>query len=240
MIEDQHIDPLAAGLRALLPPGYAKTVGFLIPARAMTQQLIDWYENEHSVYASFMWPHMRRYQRNYIVDVRRGPSPLYKVISEFCWKDEEQKRMIISHFSTEVAARTLNEVLPEFVIVPFPEGGYFLAPVDERQVATGKRVLRHDEPRRRKIILLRRGDGVEASSFEASAADYARQLAGELPDVDVGVDFRRESATVPAPADAVLFIDAEPNQFLPEPEAEAIEIASIFDVLTLRSPIKED
>ena len=159
MIEDQHIDPLAAGLRALLPPGYAKTVGFLIPARAMTQQLIDWYENEHSVYASFMWPHMRRYQRNYIVDVRRGPSPLYKVISEFCWKDEEQKRMIISHFSTEVAARTLNEVLPEFVIVPFPEGGYFLAPVDERQVATGKRVLRHDEPRRRKIILLRRRMG---------------------------------------------------------------------------------
>lgn len=240
MNDNQTLDPMAAGLRALLPPGYAKTLGFLMPALEMTQELIDWYENEHSVYASFMWPHMRRYQRNYIMNVQRGPTPLYKVVSEFVWKGEEDKRKVAALYATDAAAKTTGEVLPPFIILPFPPGSYFLLPVEVTEVARGKRLFRHDEPHQRKVILLRCGDADTLTVFEAAAASYADKLARAYPDAAVTIDFRRERAEVPAPADAVLFIDVGPGESLPDPRSTAVEVVNIFDVITLRSPIKED
>lgn len=240
MSELRQEDPMAAGLRALLPPGYAKTLGFLIPAHEASQELIDWYENEHSVNASFMWPHMRRYQRSYIVNVQRGPSPIYKVISEFLWKGEDDKNRIAALFATDAAAKTVNEVLPDFVLLPFPPGGYFLVPVTEREVSAGARVFAHDELRRRKVVLLGRGAGCSADEFAAKVDAYARELARKYPDSPIAIDFLQESETIPAPADAVLFVDAMPGEVLPDPQADTVEVLNIFDVMTLRSPIEED
>lgn len=240
MEDDQDLDQMAAGLRSLLPPGYAKTVGFLIPAHEMSQELIDWYENEHSVNASFMWPHMQSYQRNYITNVQCGPTPLYKVVSEFVWKSEEDKRKIAALYATDAAAKTIKEVLPSFVILPFPPESFFLLPVENAMVATGKRMFRHDELRRRKLILLRRKGDELAPAFETAATHYAEQLSHAHPEVAVSIDFRRENMTVPAPADAILFIDAEPGEILTDSTSAAIEIIAIYNVITLRSPIEED
>lgn len=232
---------MAEGLRALLPPGYGKTLGFLIPAREISQALIDWYEDEHAVNASFMWPHMRRYQRNYIMDVQRGPVPLYRVVSEFVWKGEEDKRTIAALYATRAAAKTVNEVLPEFIITPFPPGQFFLLPVEEQLVAAGShRSFRHDEPRRRKIVLLRCVEGESAADFEAAVADHAALLTSRDPHAAVSIDFRREGQAVPGPADAILFIDVEPDAVLPDPESAAAEVVNVFNVLTLRSPIEEN
>ena len=233
------MDPMAAGLRALLPPGYAKTLGFLIPAREMSQTLIDWYEHEHSVNASFMWPHMRRYQRNYITGVQAGPTPLYKVISEFVWRGENDKRVVADLYRTDAAAKTINEVPPDFVILPFPPGGYFLLPVEERSVAAAQRSFAHDEPRRRKAVLLGCADERNVAAFEADVTRYAGRLASAWSDRAVSIDLRRERASVPAPADAVLFVDSEPGETLPVLPSEALELRNIFDVITLRSPIEE-
>lgn len=240
MKHDQTLDLMAEGLRALLPPGYCKTLGFLIPACEISQTLIDWYENEHAVNASFMWPHMHRYQRNYIMDVQLGPVPLYRVVSEFVWKGEEDKRSVAALYATPAAAKTVNEVLPDFIIVPFPPGAFFMLPVEERVAVTDSgRVVRHDEPRRRKIVLLRRPEGASVVDFEAAVTCHAALLASRDPHAAVSIDFRREGQTVPAPADAMIFIDAEPDAILPDPARAAGEIVNVFNVLTLRSPIEE-
>lgn len=63
---------LSEGLNALLPPSYMKVVGFLIPSHEMTDELVDWYENEHSTAARFQWPYMNLYQRNFILDTEVG------------------------------------------------------------------------------------------------------------------------------------------------------------------------
>ena len=237
---DQTPDPMVEGLRALLPPGYSKTLGFLIPAHEISQTLIDWYENEHAVNASFMWPHMRRYQRNYIMNVERGPVPLYRVVSEFVWKGEEDKRTIAALYATPAAAKTVQEVLPDFIIVPFPPESFFLLPVEEKvALASNGRVYRHDEPRQRKIVLLRRPEGERLEAFEAAVMRHADLLAGREQHAAVSIDFRREGQAVSAPADAILFVDAEHETILPEPEPAAGEVVNVFNVLTLRSPIEE-
>lgn len=236
--EEQKMDAMREGLNSLLSPGYGKTVGFLIPTAQMSGELIDWYETKHSVNASFMWPHMRLYQRNYIMNVDYGPAPQYKVVTEFVWKSEEDKRRIVALYATDAAARTVNEVLPPFIIMPFPPDGYFLAPVDGVILTTCTRHFRPDEPRHRKVLLVRRGAGQKLAAFEAATLAYAERLARTFPGAGLELDFRREEENVPAPADAVLYIDCQPGMILPEPNSGE-GIVNIFDVLTLRSPIED-
>ena len=230
---------LQRGLDALLPPGHLKVVGFLIPSEKMTDELIGWYENEHSVTARFLWPHMCRYQRNFIMKSELGDPPLYKVITEFAWKSEKDKQAARALYSTSAAQASVNEVLPPFIIQPFPRKSYFMVPVEERIVKANPHPSRPDEPRSRQIILLRCGLGESLATFEEAALAYAGELAALDPGVGVIVDFRRDAATTPSPADAVIFIDNPPDGPLPPSRGDAFEIVHIFDVEALRSPIPE-
>lgn len=230
---------LQRGLEALLPARHMKVIGFLIPSEKMSDELIDWYEKEHSTNARFLWPHMCRYQRNFIMKSEMGAPPLYKVITEFVWKSEKDKQDARALYSTEAAQASLNEVLPPFIILPFPHKSYFMVPVEERIVKTNPHPSAPDAPRSRKIMLLRCGLGESLASFEAAALAYAEGLAELDPALGVRIDFRREAATIPSPADAVVFIDNPPDRPLPPPHGDAFEIVHIFGARTLRSPIPE-
>ncbi|HKT84735.1 MAG TPA: hypothetical protein VJQ77_01470 [Novosphingobium sp.] len=228
---------LQSALAPLFPPDHLKVVGFLIPSDRMTDELVQWYETEHSINARFQWPHMSLYQRNFIMETERGDPPIYKVITEFVWKSEEDKQKARALYGTDAAAKTMNEVLPPFILQPFPADGYFMVPVESRVVRAGSGLPRPDEPRPRKILLLRRAAGVSRGIFEAMAFAYAEKVAEGESQAAVQVDLRRGGEDVSSPADAVIFIDAGSDSELPPPESDAFDIVKVFGVKTLRSPL---
>lgn len=235
--EEPNDSALQNALDPLFPLGHLKVIGFLIPSEKITDELIQWYETEHSVNASFMWPHMRLYQRNFIMETRSGAPPVYKVVTEFVWKSEEDKRKARALYSTGAAAKTMNEVLPAFIMQPFPANGYFMVPVEERTVRVSPKLSHPDETKARQVILLRRDPAHRQDAFEAAALAYAEKLADIDPAVGIEVNFRRRAEHAPAPADAIIFMDDGSGRALPPTAGDAFDIVNIFGVNTLRSPI---
>ena len=235
--EEPDDSALQRALDPLFPAGYLKVIGFLIPAERMSDELIQWYETEHSVNARFQWPHMSLYQRNFIMETQSGDPPVYKVVTEFVWKSEEDKRKARALYSTDAAAKTMTEILPPFILQPFPANGYFMVPVEGRTVRASPKRSRPDEAKARRVVLLRRDPGHQQDAFEEAALAYAERLADEDPDAGAEIDFRRCAEDAPSPADAVIFMDAGAGRVLPPAKGSAFDIVNIFDVKTLRSPI---
>lgn len=155
------------------------------------------------------------------------------------WKSEGNKQKVRALFATDAARETVNKVLSSFILQPFPRKSYFMVPVESRVVKINPRPTRFDEPRYRKIILLRCGQGESLATFEAAVIAYPDALAKWNGALGVSIDLRREAATTPAPADAIIFVDNPPEGDLPQPAGDAFDIVNLFHVKTLKSPLPE-
>ena len=226
------------GLDALFPARYPKTLGFLIPADEMNPEIIRWYEEDHSVYASFQWPHMLRYQRNFIMGTDQGKPPVYKVITEFVWKSEDDKHKARALFATPAAARTVNEVLPSWLHMErMPET--FMVPVETAVVKITPAPLKAGGSIPRKVILLRRSGDLSPRQFEKAVVVYAGKLAALDARSGASVDFVRNDPGTPSPADAIVFIDNPVNGTLPPPDAAVASVTAVYTVDSRKSPIPE-
>lgn len=230
---------LDTALAALLPPGFCDVLGFLIPADRISEELVRWYEEDHSLRAKFQWPHMKRYQRNYIWQTFRGLPPLYKVITEFSWKSQGDMAAVRALYHSDAARETLTEILPSFVITPFPRDSYYLVPVEEQVIRADLSPAALDKPRHRRIALLRCGVDETVASFETAALDYAERAATIWTDCGIKIFLRRMAGEIPAPADAFLFIDGQLSGPLSASLPDAVDVVAEFGTTSFRSPLSE-
>lgn len=235
MIEKTSDERSTNATNPLFPAGFLKVVGFLIPADETTQELIDWYENIHSRNASVLWPHMDLYRRNYILDVERGPEPTYRVVTEFVWKSESDKKAAAAIFQTPAASTMLNEKFPAWLKpldIPNTHGLVAVEPVEIRHPAMR---VRHDAAVRRRIILLEQGPSVTRAGFESAAKSWCRTIS-ETRNVNVSLESCRHSGPWPTTG-AVVYVDDLAEQALPPVVQGTLTIANVFRVRTAWSPL---
>jgi len=226
---------LDSALNPFFPSGYLKVVGFLIPADETTQELIDWYENVHSRNATVLWPHLDLYQRNYILDVEQGAVPTYRVVTEFVWKSDDDKKAAADLFGTPAAEAMRNERFPSWMKPLDIPNTHGLVPVDsillEAPVAT-----KHSEAvRRRRIVLLDRSPNVPRKRFDIAARNYSMQIADAVG-VSVNLDLCRQTAGWPT-SRAVIYINDGVKRTLPTVDNEIMTITNVFQVQAGRSPL---
>jgi hypothetical protein len=228
-------------LGGLFPPGFLKVVGLLIPTAAPLSELVDWYENEHSRAAMFLWPYMDRYARNYILEVEEGSLPPYRVVTEFVWKGEGAKRKGRALFDTP-AVQPLNDEMTRNRLrlqLPFPPGVMFMVPAEPHTVRELPAADIDAPSVRGRVMLLRSAPGSSRAVFDAAVEDLALRIAQTWPEAGVSFDLLRPSAMTPAPADAVIFVRTDRTAALPRPEPQGMDVINVFSVETRKSPLDE-
>ena len=226
------------GFNQLLPVGHLTVLGLLMRNTGQTlDELIDWYENIHAVNASAVWPFMDRYCRNYIRTIEEGPQPPYLVLTEFDWKSEEDKVRARAAF---MEPDTVAAMASEYAGTPpawLQDIFSILVPVTRHQIAGTLPVLKPGEQVERRVMLLRRAEGVAEERFAPAALSLAREAARQMPDAAIVLDLchgPRASAEEP---DALLFVQGAGDQALPRPDPQWGTLRNIFTVDSRQSPI---
>lgn len=232
-------DQLDDGLNQLLPPGHLHVLGLLMRDTGQSlPELIDWYENIHAPNARFSWPHMRRYARNYITHVEEGPTPPYRVLTEFDWKSEEDKVKARAAFKSPAA---LQAMASEFEGTPpawLADIYSILVPVTPLQASGAPLPDDRTEPVQRRALLLRRRETASQQQFEQSLRRLADEIAALAPDAGVTIGICHGPSTAREEPDAVLFVHDAADIALPRPHPAVSEVINVFAVEMRKSPIR--
>jgi uncharacterized protein (TIGR02118 family) len=182
------------------------------------------YEEFHApLFYSFGKVGVGRYIRNHIIRFI-GDDPLFDTISEFGKYPDKQAELIAALHSPE--ARALEEDVHSFLA---ERGNVFN--VTEELIAGPPRGF-EPGPAEKRMILLKRAEGVLAEAFVAAARDYAGAAAE-----DCGANASRVALTLwnpnpTPPMDAMVTIWPAPDAMLPDVHAppNGIVLRHVLDV----------
>lgn len=223
----------------LFPPGCLNVRGLLMRDTGEDlNELIDWYENIHSRSATYMWPCMSRYARNYITEVQEGPPPPYRVITEFDWKSEEamqKAQALMGSPLTAGIARIEYEVNPPAWLTHIFA---VLLPVERVRIRAPRPLPDASAPLARRAVLLRRAGAASQADFELAVGRMAAAIAFDAPDAGVALELCRAAPGTDGTPDAFVFVENAPGGALPRPDPGAAEIVNVFAVETRKSPLE--